>query len=464
MIVHSASSIKLAEQWIGKNEADSWSIIPMLSDVTDLGERFEARKRLKIDENTFVVCSFGLIASTKLSHRVLEGWLGAEAAADRNSLLVFVGQNADDEYGRHLQNQIQQSKASERIIITGWTSNEIFSDYLKAADLGVQLRTHSRGETSLAVIECMANALPTIVNANGAMADLPVNCTYMLPDNFAIEELSNAVDDLWINKDLRRKLGKQARTHIQQHHNPETCSLQYFEAIEKYYDGMGFNTMMLCKAFTKLPSAGLSESTDLAALAQAIAMNESPKGKKQLLLDVTKLIGTWISKATKNKEVSMLKELINSPPAGYRIEPIYAIKNQEGYYYARKFMLKIFNCPTNVLTDEPIDASVGDKMVLWSVTEKIVKAQLNYINHLMQRGVSVFTAVKVLHSHKSTWSMLRRIKCVGDNGVFIFSDTLDEPLSTWLDEEGLNRTFPLQSLRDVTVTELQSHLDTAHIV
>ena len=464
IIVHSASSIKLAERWIGKSEADSWSIIPMLSNVSDNDERIVARKRLNIDENTFVVCSFGLISFAKLSHRVLEGWVASGAAADQKSCLIFVGESANNEYGRHLRAQIKKSKLADRIIITGWTSNEIFSDYLKAADLGIQLRTHSRGETSLAVIECMANAIPTIVNANGSMADLPMNCTYMLPDNFSSEELSNALDDLWINKDLRCKLGMRARAHIQQYHNPESCSFQYFEAIEKYYTGKNSNTKMLCKALTKLPSAGLSPNNDLAALAHAIAMNESPKGNKQLLLDVSNLISARFDKATKLKEILMLKELINSPPIGYRIEPVYAIKNKEGYYYARKFMLKMLNCPLDVLADEPIDASVGDKMVLWSVADKVVNAQLKFIGHLMQRGVLVFKAVPGSHLHKSTWSALRRIKCISDSGSFVFSDMLNEPLSTWLNEDEINRLFPLQSLRDSTVAVLQPHLDTAPIV
>ena len=54
---------------------------------------------------------------------------------------------------------------------------------MQAADLAVQLRALSRGETSAAVFDCLAYGVPTIVNANGSMVELPEGSVLMLPDD-----------------------------------------------------------------------------------------------------------------------------------------------------------------------------------------------------------------------------------------------------------------------------------------
>ena len=55
--------------------------------------------------------------------------------------------------------------------------------------MSVQLRAFSQGETSAAVMDCIAHSLPTIVNANGSFAEIPEDCVMMLPDSFTNEEL-----------------------------------------------------------------------------------------------------------------------------------------------------------------------------------------------------------------------------------------------------------------------------------
>ena len=75
MVVHSENSRRLATQWYGEGVADDWAVIPHLR-VPELGiERSEARRQLKLGNDDFMICSFGLIGPTKLNHRLLmRGW------------------------------------------------------------------------------------------------------------------------------------------------------------------------------------------------------------------------------------------------------------------------------------------------------------------------------------------------------------------------------------------------------
>ena len=148
---------------------------------------------------------------------------------------MFVGENQSGDYGAELLKTIKKSGFENRICITGWADTTVFRQYLAAADVAVQLRTLSRGETSGAVLDCMNYGLPTIVNANGSMADLPSDAVWMLPDEFTDAELVDALETLWQDDERRNQLAIRAREVILTQHDPGACANQYAQAIESMY-------------------------------------------------------------------------------------------------------------------------------------------------------------------------------------------------------------------------------------
>ena len=120
VVVHSENSRRLARQWYGDSAADEWMVIPLLR-VPELGiDRAEARRQLKLRNDDFVVCSFGLLGPTKLNHRLLNAWLTSTLAKNANCMLVFVGENHEGDYGTELITTISRSGFEKRIRITGW--------------------------------------------------------------------------------------------------------------------------------------------------------------------------------------------------------------------------------------------------------------------------------------------------------------------------------------------------------
>ncbi|MEP6789796.1 MAG: glycosyltransferase, partial [Ramlibacter sp.] len=160
VIVHSPHSQVLARQWYGEDSVRDWALIPLLRQPATPGRRAEARRKLYLPDDVFLVCSFGLLGPTKHNHRLVQAWCESALAARRDCRLVFVGDNHPSDYGRELQRTIAAA-GSGRIEITGWASAEGFRTYLDAADVGVQLRSLSRGETSAAVLDCMNHGLAT---------------------------------------------------------------------------------------------------------------------------------------------------------------------------------------------------------------------------------------------------------------------------------------------------------------
>lgn len=240
VIVHSKNSQRLATHWYGKGADNGWVVIPLLRAPKLDIDRSKARRLLNLNADDFVVCSFGLLGPPKLNHRLLNAWLTSSLSKNTNCVLVFVGENGHNEYGEELSNTIRQSGVGERIRITGWVDTSIFHHYLASADIGVQLRAFSRGETSAAVLDCMNYGLPTIVNANGSMSDLPNDAVWKLTDEFEDADLVKALETLRQDIDRRQQLSTRAQEIICTYHAPKTCADQYTQAIETMYQKDAF--------------------------------------------------------------------------------------------------------------------------------------------------------------------------------------------------------------------------------
>lgn len=387
MIVHSVNSLRLANKWFGR-ESNDWSVIPLLRDSRIQNDRAQARTALGFDDNDFLVCTFGMLAPTKCNKSLLEAWISSPLGEDQSCHLIFVGENHGGDYGHALLTTIRKAKGKRRIHITGWTEVGLYQKYLAAADVGVQLRSQSRGETSAAVLDCMNYGLPTIVNANGSMADLDSEAVWKLPDEFSREQLIDALETLRHDKTLRQRMGDSARRVILQWHDPQRCAEIYQDAIERFYHSAYVGSPSLPNAIaSNVPRS--PDDTDLMGLAEAMALNFPPRNRKrQLLIDISELVQRDANTGTQGVAQSILWEWLHNPPDNYRIEPVYATPEQP-YRYARRFTARFLGVPENLLVDDLFDYAAGDIFLGLDLQPQVLSAQRDYYQKLRRQGVQV---------------------------------------------------------------------------
>jgi len=363
MIVHSENSRRLAQEWYGGSEAQEWANIPHLR-VPEVGmSRAQARAALGLAEDSFVVCSFGLLGPTKLNQRLLDAWMASSLAGDKRCVLVFVGENQQGDYGATLLETIRRADVGERIRITGWADTATFRQYLAAADVGVQLRTLSRGETSGTVLDCMNYGLATIVNANGSMADLAGDGILMLADAFQDSELVEALEMLRHDEAARARLGARARSIIHTAHAPRRCADLYAQAIESVYENAVTQGPALMRALARIEPSPQDDGSWV-ALSQALATSIAPRYlARQLLVDVSSVVTSTTSPTLSLGPHGDLDRLLDAAPDGWRVEPVYAVAG-EGYRYARQFTLRLMRCPEDALRDEPVELRAGDRLLV----------------------------------------------------------------------------------------------------
>lgn len=363
IISHSHYSPQLAHQWYGSNATRDWNIIPQLKPLIEVSNSKQERKLLKYEDKDFLVCSFGILNNTKLNHRLLESWLSSSLAKEANCYLIFVGENDGGQYGRDLQRKINESAIQNRICITGFVSSEIYCKYLAIADIAVQLRSLSRGETSRAILDVMSYGIPLIFNAHGTMSEYPDDLCIKLQDDFSNQELINALEDLYSDKLLREQINKAELDYITEYHNPKVIGQKYYDVIEKsYQNSLYANYQKLLQSLGNIKTTINPSESDLIMSAEAIASNTPKLGQRQLLIDISELIST---QQNINQDISkilayrLIVEILHYPlPNSDRVEPIYW--DGKNYRYAQNFIKQILELNNFSQQDNIIDAYQGD--------------------------------------------------------------------------------------------------------
>jgi glycosyltransferase involved in cell wall biosynthesis len=468
-IVHSAFAKAEIERWFPGLASDDVEIIPHLRVPAEQPDRAAARAALGLSQDEFIICSFGMTGPLKLNHRLIDAYLASDLK--KKVRLVFVGANDPGDYGAALSRQIEA--AGGRITLTGHVSKEEYRRWLAAADGAVQLRTASRGETSGGVLDCLNYGLPTLLNAHGAWAEMPEEAVRKISDDFSDGELMIALEDLWDNAKARTALGKAARKLIRRDHAPKLIAQRYAEVIEGFYRREKRTPVpqpSLLIDVTDRPDASLPTppegwriepvrkigglyrvGPDNAALNahgadKFISMAEfSPRSvERQIFVDISELVvadaKTGIQRVVRN----ILRQWLDQPPAGWRIEPVYA-STKHPYLYARRFF-------GGTGEDEPIRPQQGDLFVGLDLQPVVVPHNRGELAGLRRKGVEqIFVAYDLLCVERPDWfipgadiAFTKWLDTIADgDGIIGISASVEDSVRRWLEE---NRPDALDKL------------------
>lgn len=451
VIVHSQYSKDIADKWYGKGASKDWCLVPQIHAVPQRTSKKEARLQLEIDDNAFVICSFGVLAPTKLNHRLLDAWLSSTLVDNPHCHLIFVGENSKYDYGQQILSTIRKSGMQSRITITGFVSTETYSDYLAAADVAIQLRTLSRGETSRAVLEVMLHKLPLIVNNHGTMADYPSDVLKKLPDNFSDSQLTEAIEMLYSDPSARQQLGEAGHQFVSERHNPKEVASAYCHAIESLVSNSAYASYLKLlnsiKPIAKILESSLAPNeNDLIAVAEVIANSTNRFGQPHLLIDVSSLMQNSLIGENRKLVHNTVLKLLKQPCDQYRIEPVYF--DGSIYRYAQRFTLDMLGLAVvKGLNDEPVDISTRDVFLGLNTSATLTATSYQRLMRWHQSGTRVY--------------------------IVLFNDVLNSS-SSWL-SEGVNEHSDrwAQAMRDIAdlilcvspevVSSLKKHLESTAI-
>lgn len=153
-----------------------------------------------------------------------------------------------------------------------------------------------------------------------------------------------ALETLYKDYELRATLSRNAQKSIELDHSPHVCAERYAEAIEDFYKYKNILDFDFYKNLTPLTQK-LSDA-ELMQLANTIAHNfPSKKAQRTLFVDVSVVAHDDFKTGIQRVVRALTLELLNNPPHGFRIEPIY-LSEVDGkwlYYSARSYSSKLLN-------------------------------------------------------------------------------------------------------------------------
>ncbi|MDQ2867462.1 MAG: glycosyltransferase [Verrucomicrobiota bacterium] len=360
-IVHSRYAQRLAGLWYRMAE-EALTVIPHLRAAPKTLDRISARQRLGVKDDELVICSFGFLGRPKCNHRLVDSWTLSRAGRDPKCRLVMVGLGSEEDVQTFTEILVNAG-TGDRFQVTGFVEQSLYRDYLSAADIAVQLRAESRGENSGTILDCLAHGIPTITNAHASMAELPQGTTLMLPDTFSDRQLTDAIDDLALDPEKRRRLGNAGREYTLASLSPHRVAGYFHQEMEALMQQSArLREARLLESVAKaVPGHSQIQSNakiPLDEVATAIHANRPALRSKQLLIDITILLSESSETDLKTMVDALWWRFLTSPPAGFRIEPIWCAHGK--YRYARRYAVgRIASLPLG-LEDDPVEAAVED--------------------------------------------------------------------------------------------------------
>jgi len=124
-------------------------------------------------------------------------------------------------------------------------------------------------------------------------------------------------------------------------------------------------------------------------LAAAIAFNQQAGVTRQLLLDVSELCQNDAATGVQRVVRSYLKALLERPPQGFVVEPVYATR-EEGYQYARRFTARFMDQTTSeALEDSPVYWQRGDVFFGLDMQHHVQLARHDQLSAMRMDGVVI---------------------------------------------------------------------------
>ncbi|MCU0906726.1 MAG: glycosyltransferase [Rhodobacteraceae bacterium] len=190
--------------------------------------RRQWRMRLGVGPGTVLFASLGFVTPAKQTAAVLRV-LGRLPRSLPDWRFVIGGENRDPE----VQDLCASLGLTDRVVFLDYLQEAEFDGILAAADLLVNLRFPTSGETSGTACRALAFGVPLLVSAHGWYAELPADAVFQIPPSARPESALHAALCLALAQPgLRAVKAAAARAYAERHLAPDQVTASYRTAIE----------------------------------------------------------------------------------------------------------------------------------------------------------------------------------------------------------------------------------------
>jgi glycosyltransferase involved in cell wall biosynthesis len=192
-----------------------------------------ARAALGVADDTVLLVSLGFVTKAKQVDAVLR-FLARQRHTGRRLRYVIAGQDQPEDYD--VRSLIASLGLGDVVQITGYVDERGFYRHVRAADVVVNLRYPSGGETSGTLIRALGAGACVLVNDIGPFSEFPdAVCAKvpMHPGRYDAE-FERKLTELIDSPALRRRLGEEAARYTAERHSLARSAARYAQALEAH--------------------------------------------------------------------------------------------------------------------------------------------------------------------------------------------------------------------------------------
>ncbi len=345
----------------------------------------------------------GATDSRKNHLRLIKAFSILPISLRKNYQLAIVGHLPDEHREKFNKYADLCGLSTDELIITGRVTDEQMVKLYNICKLFVFPSWHEG--FGLPALEAMACGAPVIGSNTSSLPEV-IGRADALFDPFDEKSISQKILDVLTDDVFRNSLIKHS---LQQATNFswEKSAATAISAFEKlnltrksdhiFQDDVhtdSKNITHLIEKIGEIENPPIDE-IDWIKTAKSIAQNRRISPDKQLLVDISELVQRDAKSGIQRVVRSVLAELLNNPPQGFKVEPVYATQNELGYRYARNFARNFLNTAKtkNSVNDEPVEFFNGDIFLGLDLQHHVVIKQASLYANMRNLGTKVYFIV-----------------------------------------------------------------------
>jgi glycosyltransferase involved in cell wall biosynthesis len=233
VIVHSEYARRKLVAVHGQGVAERIAVIPHFAPPLKAGPRAASRQALGIGDDEILILTAGFATKVKRFDWLLDA-LHALQRQGRSFRWIHAGEERAAEYD--LTTAIAARPGLGALAtITGFVSEEVLDTHIAAADIVVNLRFPSVGESSGTLARAFAAGTCCIVNDTAAYAEIPRDVALHVPVFGTAGALTAALSGLIDAPDLRRSFGDRARLFAETTLSIAAIARRYRDVVAQAY-------------------------------------------------------------------------------------------------------------------------------------------------------------------------------------------------------------------------------------
>ncbi len=234
IIVHNQWMKQQLEKLLGNSRPDI-HVIPMGINIPgDISPEAKdnIRKQMHLNKETFVVISFGNITPNKRLNKAIEAFAWFHKIY-RDSVFIVVGKFIEEDHRKYIQNICAFYNVDDAVRFAGYITSAKLIEYLAIADLGINLRYPSFGETSASLLRALAMGIPCLISDTNQYREFPDTCTFKIPPDQSNEAdlIINYLLYFAADREVLSHVSIAARKYVCENHTLSSAAQKYAEIL-----------------------------------------------------------------------------------------------------------------------------------------------------------------------------------------------------------------------------------------